>query len=212
MKSIFVFLIANYVLCVTLFAQASKKAVDSSYSLLLYVNVAEVRLGKHLDLAKRYSLENFIEYYIRSGKESFTKKDGTLTIEELYKDSADVYFGHLYTWGMKNFFKVSNNDLNKVNYEEIDGKQLRKRFIDEVVPVADKERVEKKGWGCISFTGIEDFQYRYFRNTKEIEFVYHWKSTCDFVAKLINKTYNSRYNLDTKEFSPVVSSDIKGKK
>ncbi len=102
---------------------------------------------------------------------------------------------------MKNFFKVQQNDLIGINYEENDDKQLRKRFVDEIVPAADKEKVEKKGWGCTTFSGKQEFSFNYLKDTKEIEITYEWKEVCDFVARLINKTYTACYNIDTKTFS-----------
>lgn len=202
MRSIvFIFWVVSQILSGSVFAQNSKKDTNSWYSRLSRANVNEVREGKHLELAKNYSLENFIEYYVREGKERLSKKDGNLTIELLYKDSVFFYFGHLWSWGMQNFFKVKQNDLIGINYEELDDKQLRRRLIDEIVPVADKEKVEKKGWGCTTFNGFEKFTYKYLKDTKEIEIVYKWKSVCDFVARQVNKTYSARYNIVTKTFS-----------
>ncbi len=195
-----------------LFAQTGKTNTNTIYFQLSRTNIDEIRKGRHLELAKPYSLENFIEYYIINGKEGFTKKDGLFLIDTLYRDSLHVYFGHINGNLLVNFFKVNQNDLTGINYEEIVGKHIRERFIDEIVPAADKERVERKGWGCTAFSGKQDFSYRYFRNTNEIEITYKWKEVCDFVAKLIDKTYTVRYSLDTKMFSQVNFYNLKEEK
>ena len=154
-----------------------------------------------MEFAKTFSLKTFIEYYVEYGKQMFTKKDGLLRIEELYEDSVFTYFVRKTYYGLIDFFKVTTTDLNQVNYEEIDGASLRKRFIDEAIPESDKQWVQKKEKGCSMGSYYTDFDYTYDPGTKELNISYKWKISCDFLYKIIDKVYTAKYNLDTKQFT-----------
>ncbi len=74
---ILIFLVICHVHGSSLIAQTSKKDTNDWYFRISRIKVNDVREGKHLELAKEYSLENFIEYYVREGKERFSKKMAT---------------------------------------------------------------------------------------------------------------------------------------
>jgi hypothetical protein len=95
---------------------------------------------------------------------------------------------------------VLSKDINDIDIAGIDGNLIRKRFLEEIIPIEDKQRVKRKSQQCASGTENADFDYMYDRNKREVEIKYKWKVTCDFF-KVINKTYTSKYNIDNKTFS-----------
>ena len=72
-------------------AQSSKKESGKRYRMIVKLDTAAIKKGKHLELAQTFSITHFIEYYVENGKEITTKKYGSLIITELYKDSDFTY-------------------------------------------------------------------------------------------------------------------------
>lgn len=192
-------------------AQTSKKESLMEYRQMASTDITEFKEGKHLAWAKALTLEKFMEYYVEKGQKFFDKKYGAQSIEELYRDSAYVYFGHLNGNALIHFMKVIRQDLNGINLHELDGNEVQKRFIEEVVPKEDKEMIRSKD-NCSMGYYLTEFNYfKYHRQTKEIEISYKWKINCEFFYKIINKTYTARYNIDTKTFTPLrASGKVKG--
>lgn len=205
-KIISVFLVVCQLVYGALFAQNSKKESLIQYRQMTATDIAEFKQGEHLEWAKTFTLEKFMEYYIEKGQKFFDKKYGSQSIEELYRDSSYIYFGHLSGEGLLYLIKVARQDLDGINFQELDGNEIRKKFIEEVVPNEDKERVKSKD-NCSMGSYLTDFTYfKYYSETKEIEIGYKWKINCEFLYKIINKTYIARYNIDTKTFSSLLAS------
>jgi|GEM_PF-2809641 len=185
----------------TVNGQSSKKDAVSFYSKLNEIKVADVKKGKHLEVANELSADRFVQYYLETGKKVQSKKYGDyILFEELYKDSLFTYFGRTYTYGLIDFIKVPNQELPSVGFIKLDGQELRKLFINEVIPQEDKNRVTRKDKNCTSGFYSKDFIYSYIKGTDEVEIICHWKIKCDFLYNIINKKYVVRYNIDKKEF------------
>lgn len=178
--------------------QASKKEMRYERTKL---QAEAVRQGQYLDRADRVPVEKFMEYYLEVGPQHYSKQYGQEYMNELYVDSQYIYFGHYAGPMMIKFVKVSREELAGINYNAIDGRVIRERFIKEIVPQADKDRVEKKDKACTMGYYFTEFSYKYLPATKEVEVSYRWKINCEFLYKIINKTYTSRYSFDTGLFS-----------
>lgn len=111
-------------------AQTSKKDNVSRYQKIQKLDTASIEKGNHLELAKLLDISEFINYYIEFGKVNTSKEYGRTTIVELYKDAAFTYFGRKYTYGLIEFIKTPERDLNEINYTELDGNVLRKKFLE----------------------------------------------------------------------------------
>lgn len=138
-------------------------------------------------------------HYIENGKEKFSKKYGREYIDSLYSDSVFTYSIHRTQTYTIDFLKVRLTDINKINLSGIDGNLIRQKFIDEIVPKTDKDRVEKKSKSCSMGSEYGNFEYYYDKKSRLIEVKYKWKITCDFI-RVINKNYKSYYNHDKKTF------------
>lgn len=186
---IFFFLILNSIFS---YCQNSKKATNDYYKELHKIDINEIKNGKHLELAKLFTIETFVSYYLAHGKVRDTKKNRIQTITQLYSDSEFTYFGKTYSFELLDFFKVVSNDLSKM--DRLDGNKIRKEFIEQIVPTADKEKVKRKEKGCIFIFENPKFTYQYHKSSNTIQITYKWKISCDFL-KIINKTYTAKLNL-----------------
>jgi hypothetical protein len=116
----------------------------------------------------------------------------------LYSDSIYRYYIRRTSYPI-DFIKVKIDDIKDINVLDIDGKMIRQKFIDEIVPKRDKERVARKSNDCSMGSDYWDFKYKYEKKTRLVEVEYKWKVSCDFI-RIIHKTYNATYSLDKKAF------------
>jgi hypothetical protein len=182
--------------------QSSKKRSVSFYSKLNEIKISDIKNGKHLDVAKELPVDRFVQYYLEVGKKVQSKKYGDYVLfEELYKDSLFTYFGRTYTYGLIDFIKVSNGQLPSGSFITLDGQELRRQFINTIIPQEDKSRVNRKDKDCASTTYSQDFKYKYIKETNEIEVDCYWKIKCDFLYTIINKQYKAKYNIDERQFA-----------
>jgi hypothetical protein len=161
----------------------------------------EIRTGKHLDLAREFTIEQFVAYYVDHGKVRENKKYGIEIIEPLYTDAVSRYFGLKHSHGLIDFFKIKLSDLKSVNLANIDGMEIRKNFIEQVVQEADKNKVAKNEKNCSMTHYIPEFIYDYKKETNAILVTYKWRISCEFLFNIINKTYVALYNIETKTFT-----------
>lgn len=182
------------------YAQNSKKESLHFYKSITKLDTSEIKQGNHLASARTFTIEEFVVYYIKQEKYQDTKDMGWLLITALYKDSSNTYFVRKNTFGIIDFFKVNTKDLNESDYEELDGKILREKFIAEIVPESDKEKVAKKSGNHMMMFENPKFTYTYNRYLKRILINYRWKLNGDFGIKVFNRTYNAVYEIATKEF------------
>lgn len=183
-----------------LFAQTTKKEATNYYRKISRLDTSEIMQGRHLELATEFSIKKFISYYIHNGKTQDTKKSGMLTILPLYSDSNYTYFVRKTTYYIEDFIKVNTNELRAIDYEKLDGVMLRKKFIEEIIPEADKLGVARREKGCTTLYENPEFNYDYLRDSQEILITYKWKITCDFFFNVINKTYTTRLDIETMTF------------
>lgn len=181
------------------FGQNSKKEGISRYKKLTSLTLNDLKTRSHSELARELSVENFMIYYIDNGKEKLSKKYGQESIDSIYHDSIYTYFVRWTSFYPIDFIKVSTNDIDGIIISDIDGNLIREKFLKEIIPNEDKEKVKRKSRECMSGTDYYDFEYSYNRQKKEVEIKYKWKVTCDFF-KVINKTYSATYNISNKSF------------
>lgn len=181
------------------FAQSSKKETLSFYKSISKLDTNDIKQGKHLELARTFSIEEFVRYYLVNGKLKENKKY-RLEILPLCKDSSDTYFVQKHSYGVLDLFKVNTKNLTELNYEELDRDTLRNKFIDEIVLEADKKKIEIRSKDQTMFFENPLFTYFYNKITKRILFKYQWKLNGDFGVRIINKTYTAEYDIASKQF------------
>lgn len=179
--------------------QKSKKEAIQLNSLIYKTDTAEISKGYHLELASLYSVEQFAEFWIEHGEELLTKKYGPEKITRLYADSSFTYFGRLSGANLINFFKVGSDELSGFHYKEVDGEEIRNRFMAEVIPTAEREKVERKEKNCGMAVYSSEYTFKYLRESHAYAIRFKWKINCDFF-NIVNKTYKSNYLVDTKTF------------
>lgn len=180
-------------------AQSPKKETLSFYKSISKLDTNEIKEGKHLELARIFSIEEFVNYHLTNGKNQNTIKYGLVKILSINKDSISTYFVKSYVYGVLDFFKVNTTELNEIGYQGLNGDTQRKKFIDEIVPEADKKKVKRKLGVEMAFYN-SDFTYSYNPKTKRILVRYRWKLNGDFGIRIINKTYTAEYDIASKEF------------
>ncbi len=193
-----ILLVISVLLPSTGFGQGSKAEAREEWA---KVRPEVIRQGQLLHKAKLTSVGGFFAYYLEKGHKTFSKEHGREQMSELYIDSQFIYFGHFTDSYMIRFMKVAREDLAGLNYNEIDGDSIRARFLAEVVPEKDKQHVAKKDQHCTAGYIGTRFKYNYLPDTREVDISYTWKVGCDFLYKIINKTYTARYNFASGTFS-----------
>jgi hypothetical protein len=163
------------------------------------ISPEKVKAGQQLELAKPFTLQQFISYYTEFGRRHTDLKYGTTYITEAYKDDQFTYFLR----GRENyaisFFKVSNTELAKTNYTLLEGDSIRNKFIAEIVPEKDKQKGNTDD-KCMMAYESGTFSYLFIEASNQLEVKYHWKVKCELVSTLINKTYLARYYISTQSF------------
>ena len=180
-----------------LFAQNSKKASISEHRLLTGLTLEQLQTQSYSHMAKEYSLEDFMVYYVEHGQEKVTKQYGSETFRTVYSDSAYTYLVRRTESYNIAFLKVLKEDLADPYILETDGQALRQKFLSEIVPEADKQKVAKAT--CSMGYQGGGFSYTYNRQTKQLGITYKWKVSCDLI-RVLNKTYQAKYNIETKVF------------
>ncbi|WP_222165693.1 hypothetical protein [Edaphocola aurantiacus] len=178
---------------------------------IMSLPIAEIEAGQHLSHAQAYSLPQFVGYYLKTGASGQSKKYGMEHTRIIYTDDQFTYFvRQVENAYIIHFFKVLTAGLKQVDLDGLDGKQIRKQFIDEVVSEADKLHVKKKNHGFIHHFD-SNFTYHFLPDKKQVEIIYHWKLTDDLGFKIINKQYRAVYDLESKQFSDIRISSAKKK-
>jgi hypothetical protein len=180
------------------FTQTSKKEIRQEWA---KVQPGTVSQGKMLHMAQQQSVTEFLAYYLDAGKEHYSKMYGHEKMGELYVDSQFIYFGHYSGNSMIRLMKVTREELAGLDYNAIDGREIRERFVKEIVPEEDKQRVMKKEKSCSMSNVFYDFTYQYLPATREVEITYRWRISCEFLYKIINKSYTARYSFDSGAFT-----------
>ena len=163
------------------------------------ISPEKVKAGQQLELAKPFTLQQFISFYVEFGKQHTDKKYGTTYITEAYKDDQFTYFLRGANNYAISFIKVHNAELAKTNYTLIEGDSIRNKFISEIVPEKDKQKGNTDD-KCMMTYESGTFSYRFIETSNQLEVKYHWKVKCELVSTLINKTYTARYNISTQSF------------
>ena len=179
--------------------QSPAKGKYRAFRELYKLDMSEVREGKHLEAAKRYSIKEFMEYYAEAGTTDYSKKWGRSTIIQLYKDSSFTYFGRGANHYLMDFLRVKNEELKEINYSEFDGQDMREKFYEEVIPQADKQRVERKTRDNMIGSTDTDFKYDYNQETKLLKVICKWTVRGDFM-RVISKTYTAQYDVNARQF------------
>lgn len=181
------------------FGQSTKRETIDRHQQITSLSVDDIKSQQYAALAKELSIEDFMVYYIEYGKEKVSKKYGTEQIDSLYSDPEFTYYIHRTQSYPLDFIKIKTKDISNINISGIDGHLIRQKFIDEIIPEADKERVARKSKHCSMGTDHYDFTYTYDKHTRLLGMEHKWKITCDF-SRVINKVYTSHYDIDHKLF------------
>lgn len=185
----------------TAFAQtSSKKESRELFKQVVQLDTNEIKSGKHLELAKELTVEEFVSYYLENGQPESSKMYKELRVEELYQDSIYAYLARKHNYGLIEFIKVKSPDFNGLELNKLNGNAIRKKLIDEIVPQSDKDRVAKKMKRYQSFSYNPSFTYDYQQEKKEVIITYHWKITSTFI-RIVNKKYSARYDIASETFT-----------
>lgn len=212
MKYGFLCLIAICTAFTVLAADKSKERKGKPVAInIMSLPIAEIEAGQHLSHAQVYSLPQFVGYYLKTGASGQSKKYGMEHTRIIYTDNQFTYFvRQVENAYIIHFFKIQTSELKQVDLDGLDGKQIRKQFIDEVVSEADKLYVKKKNHGFIHHFD-SNFTYHFLPDKKQVEVIYLWKLTDDLGFKIINKQYRAVYDLESKQFSDIRISSVKKK-
>lgn len=196
-KTVLIAILTIITLCA--FGQIAKRETINRYQQITSLSFDDLKSQQYAALAKELSIEDFMVYYMEHGKEKVSKKYGTEQMDSLYSDLAFTYYIRRTPSYPIDFIKVRTIDISNINMAGIDGNRIRQKFIDEIIPEEDKERVERKGKHCGIGVDHYDFKYTYDRHSRLLAIEHKWKITCDFF-RVINKVYTSRYDIDHKVF------------
>lgn len=162
------------------------------------VNMADIRAGKQLQLAKELTVEEFMGIYLQQGKRSYHHKhEAYLIFDELYRDKVYTYFGiwknNMY---LIDFYKVASKDLEHIDVEALDGNALKQQFVEEVIPAADKVVETKK-----SGTNYRQYTFTYNKAFNRVDVVCKWMYRYRFFfSKDVEKVYAAKYNLQSMRY------------
>lgn len=106
-------------------------------------------------------------------------------------------------------YKVRTSDLSKIDIDHIDVFAIRAQFEEQVVPAEDKKRAH--GSGCTAGAVGGGYNYRYLEDKNAMEINYRLKANCDFIVRLINKSYTAEYYFDTGELIKTDEHDVRKK-
>ncbi len=180
------------------FSQNSKKETINRYQLINNLSYDEIKTKNYSHLAEERSIENFLIFYIINGKEIPSKKYDTEYIDSVYSDTNYIYFLHSTNYPL-NLIKVNRTAFQNINFSEIDGNQIRQKFIDEIIPNADKEKVKAKKSKYAFLSVSEHSYFKYQSKNKVIEITYKWHEKNDYFT-IIKKEYKANYNIYNKSF------------
>lgn len=107
-------------------------------------------------------------------------------------------------------YKVRTGDLNKIDIDHLDVFAIHAQFQEQVVPAEDKKRA--RGNGCTGGSVGGGYDYRYIEDKNAMEINYRLKANCDFIIRLINKSYTAEYSFETGEFIKTDEHEIRKKK
>lgn len=178
----------------SVFGQSSKKESLERYRQLVHTDTNQVKNGKQLHLANELSIDGFVTYYIEHGETKMTKKYGTLTLKQLYNDSLFTYYGSCSGNYLVGLIKVNTGDFKKLDLSMLNGDTIRTRFISEIVPLVDKQKVRRREAQSMAGTESRVFKYIYHEKENKILVIYKWKVTGDYI-RIIKKTYTALYDL-----------------
>lgn len=135
MKYGFLCLIAICTAFTVLAADKSKERKGKPVAInIMSLPIAEIEAGKHLSHAQVYSMSQFVGYYLKTGASGQSKKYGPEHTRVIYTDNQFTYFvRQVADEYIIHFFKIQTSELKQVDLDGLDGKQIRKQFIDEVV-------------------------------------------------------------------------------
>ncbi len=107
-------------------------------------------------------------------------------------------------------YKVRAIDLSKIDIDHLDVFAIHAQFQEQVVPAEDKKLAH--GSGCTGGSVGGGYNYRYIEDKNAMEINYRLKANCDFIIRLINKSYAAEYSFETGEFLKTDEHEIRKKK
>ena len=197
-KAFFLFLLF---FSTTVFAQTSKEQRKIFWQTPLETKIAAIKSGQLLEFANEVPIEKFMVNMLWYKPQRMNKKDGTYTEEILYKDSAYSYFGKKTLSYLFDFYKVKNNFLTDIDYWHLNREEIEIRFKEEIIPLADKRKVNEKVAYLKPIDDKSRFDYTYIAAEKTMHISYRWKIECvPCISRIVNKEYQAKFNLITRQF------------
>ncbi len=186
----------------SIFSQTSKAERIAFNKIPDSTKIAEIKSGKYLQFAYTRPIEDFIETIFRRGNNYMDKKDGHVKTEELYRDTAYTYFGNTSSENyIHPYYKVATTDLQGISFMEINGKEIKNKFIEEIIPLADKRKVAEKRRTYLVTTDESYYDIKYLKEEKALLVAYKWRITCPTcISRVVNKSYQAKFSLTNNQF------------
>lgn len=182
-------------------AQTTKEERKAFWQTPLASKVLAIQSGQLLKFATEMPVEKFMVNMLWYKPQRMSKQDGTYTEEILFKDTAYTYFGKMTVSYLIDFYKVKNDFLSGIDYLHLNREEIESRFKEEIIPAADKKKVNEKITFYKSITDISRFDYTYLPAEKTMLVNYRWKIDCNTcLSRIVNKGYQAKFDLATRQF------------
>lgn len=182
-------------------AQTTKEERKAFWQTPLASKVSAIQSGRMLEFATEMPVEKFMVNMLWYKPKRMSKKEGIYTEEILFKDTAYTYFGKKTVSYLFDFYKVKNYFLTDIDYLHLNREEIETRFKEEIIPAADKKKVNEKLPNYKSINDISRFEYTYVPAEKIMQVVYRWKIDCNTcLSRAVNKVYRAKFSVVTRQF------------
>lgn len=187
--------------------ESGKKAAGKRFRQIL--SLADSNLMDNRALAQQLTGPEFVTWYLNDGSVHGFKRFHGAQIDSLGADDSFAYYAHTAGHFPFEFVKVRLIELGGVQLSTIDASELRLRFVNDVVPLADKNRLENSPFN--SGSERKKFSYALDAARQTIQISYKWTVKHDF-ASFLNRTYTATYDLASGSFREGATIVINRKK
>jgi len=152
----------------------------------------EIENGNQLDRVTEIELDTFLTIW--TGR---TDDERGLSVKQLYKDSAFTYFW--VRW--KDYYKLRNEILAKVNYESVNGDEIRSDFYNQIITADDKYKQDR----CVSSWIDFDWEYDFREQANCILIRCHYKVKCEALIRVVNRQYQAKYDITSGVLTKIIN-------
>lgn len=154
----------------------------------------EKKRATGISKAKEISLDTFMIHWM---ERTVDLPNPNPSFNQVHKDSVFTYFVRR-PGNARNYYKISNLSLARVDYRSINGDSIRRQFYDEIIPEKDRIKLSLKECRSSGSTSFH-YQYKFIENEAAVEIYCKCRASCDFIVKL-KETYAAKYDLRNKKF------------